>query len=403
MTFDSSHFQQEVDSQQQSELSINTNLKELAKKRGWLFEVITPPSIQISYPSNTIEEDILYVISHWSELLTHTSEELVKLGREEYFYHLHCVTNYEIGETFRCSIPRALVVNQTGLVITSDREIICQSIEGQKININLKARQIKDKFNDSEILSGTYISLLSYWSHSLNFAHWLMDCLPKLALIESLDSIAKKDLKFIIPDGSPHYIVDSLKLLSIQEEQTIQIQEESITVENLILCRAAEKAGRPQKMHFLAIRNKLLSSFIDEESVRLASTRIYVSRSQSSRKIVNEEEVLQILIKYNFQVIHCEKMSLAEQIRIFSEAEIVLGPHGAGIYNQFFCNSGTSIIEIYNKEYWHHSSRIISSFMGHKHWHIFGENVSSDWQTWVDPLKLEKVLSLVLHDINSKI
>jgi capsular polysaccharide biosynthesis protein len=230
-----------------------------------------------------------------------------------------------------------------------------------------------------------------------------MDCLPKLALIDSLDSSVKKDLKFIIPDNSPPYIVDSLKLLGIQEDQTIQIQEESITVENLILCRPAEKAGRPKKMHFLAIRNKLLSSLIDEENVHLASKRIYVSRSQSSRKIVNEAEILQILTKYNFEVIHCENMSLTEQIKIFSEAEIVLGPHGAGIYNQTFCHSGTSIIEIYNKEYWHHSSRIISSFMGHKHWHIFGENVSSDWQTWVDPLKLEKVLSLVLHDINSKI
>ncbi|BBD57023.1 capsular polysaccharide biosynthesis protein-like [Planktothrix agardhii CCAP 1459/11A] len=385
------------------ELTINNNLAELAKKQGWDFEVICPAEIQIHYPSNTIEEDLLYVIQDWGKLLQYSPQERSKLGREDNFYHLHCVTNYEIGESFRCSIPRALVVNKTGLVITSDLEILRQSIEGQKININLKAGQIKDKFNDSQILSGTYISLLSYWSHTLNFAHWLMDCLPKLALIESLDSSIKKNLKFIIPDGSTPYIVDSLKLLGIQENQTIQIQEESIIVENLILCRAAENPARPKKMHFLAMRNKLLSSFIDEENVRLASKRIYVSRSQSSRKIVNEAEILQILTKYNFEVIHCEKMSLAEQIKIFSEAEIILGPHGAGMYNQIFCHSGTSIIEIYNKEYWHHSSRIISSFMGHKHWHIFGENVSSDWQTWVDPLKLEKVLFLVLHDINSKI
>jgi len=390
-------------SEETSELPINNNLAELAQKQGWNFEVICPSEIQIHYPSNTIEEDLLYMIQDWGKLLQYSPQERSKFGREDNFYHLHCVTNYEIGESFRCSIPRALVVNKTGLVITSDLEILRQSIEGQKININLKAGQIKDKFNDSEILSGTYISLLSYWSHTLNFAHWLMDCLPKLALIDSLDSSVKKDLKFIIPDNSPPYIVDSLKLLGIQEDQTIQIQEESITVENLILCRPAEKAGRPKKMHFLAIRNKLLSSLIDEENVHLASKRIYVSRSQSSRKIVNEAEILQILTKYNFEVIHCENMSLTEQIKIFSEAEIVLGPHGAGIYNQTFCHSGTSIIEIYNKEYWHHSSRIISSFMRHKHWHIFGENVSSDWQTWVDPLKLEKVLSLVLHDINSKI
>ncbi|MFB2983283.1 DUF563 domain-containing protein [Microseira sp. BLCC-F43] len=389
-------------SEQTSELSINNNLEELAKRHGWSFEVISTLDIQIHYPSNTIEEDLLYVIQHWGELLQYTPQERSKFGREEEYYHLHCVTNYKIGQTFRCFIPRALVVNPTGLVITSDLEIIRQSLDGQKININLKARQIKDKFNDSKILSGTYVSLLSYWSHSLNFAHWLMDCLPKLALIESLDSNAKKNLKFIIPDGSPPYIVDSLKLLGIQENQTIQIQEESITVENLILCRAAENPGRPNKMHFLAIRNKLLTSVIDAESVRLSFRRIYVSRSQSSRKIVNEAEILQILTKYDFEVIHCEKMTLAEQIILFSEAEIVLGSHGAGMYNQIFCNSGTSIVEIYNKEYWYHSSRIISNFMEHKHWHIFGENISSDWETWVDPLKLEKVLSLVLHDRSSK-
>ncbi|WP_424100576.1 glycosyltransferase family 61 protein [Moorena producens] len=394
MTFPSSHFQQE------SELSINTNLKELAKKHGWIFEVIDPSDIQVHYPSNTIEEDLFYVIQHWGQLLQYTPLERSKLVREEQFHHLHCVTNYEIGETFRCSISRALVVNPTGLVITSDLEIIRQSLDGQKIDINLQAGQIKNKFNDSKILSGTYVSLLSYWSHTLNFAHWLMDCLPKLALIESLDNSAKNNLKFIIPDGSPPYIVDSLKLLGIQENQTIQIQEESITVEQLILCRAADKPGRPKKRHFLAIRNKLVSSVIDEESICLASRRIYISRSQSSRKIVNEDDILQILKKYNFEVIHCERMSLAEQISLFSEAEVVLGPHGAGIYNQVFCPSGTTIIEIYNKDYWHHSSRIISSFMGHTHWHIFGENVSKDWQTWVDPLKLEKLLSLALGNKN---
>jgi capsular polysaccharide biosynthesis protein len=390
-------------SQETSELNINNNLEELAKIKGWNFEVISPLEIQIHYPSNAIEEDLLYVIQDWAQLLQYTPEERSNFGREEQFYHLHCVTNYEIGETFRCSIPHALVVNPTGLVITSDREIIRQSVDGQKLNINFQAKQIKEKFNDSNILSGTYISLLSYWSHSHNFAHWLMDCLPKLALIESLDSSVKKNLKFIIPDNSPPYIVDSLKLLGIPENQTIQIQEESIIVENLILCRAAENPGRPKKIHFLAIRNKLLSSVVNEKNVRLPTKRIYISRSQSSRRIVNEEEILQILTKYNFEVIHCEKMSLAEQIRTFSEAEIVLGPHGAGMYNQIFCNSGISIVEIYNKEYWYHSSRIISSFMKHKHWHIFGDNVSSDGQTDVDPLKLEKVLSLVLHDRNIKI
>ncbi|KKD38829.1 MAG: glycosyltransferase family 61 protein [Limnoraphis robusta] len=375
-------------------LTINTNLKELAKRNGWLFEVVTPPSIQISYPSKTIEEDILYVIQHWAELLTQPAEERTKLGREEYFYHLHCVTNYEIDETFLCVIPNAFIVNKMGLTLTSDMEIIRQSLDGQNRTISLNPEPIKKRLEDNKIISGTYVSLLSFYT--LNFAHWLMDGLPKLSLIASLNDSVKADLKFIIPDASPPYIIDSLKLLGIQENQTIPVSEKGIQVEKLILCHAAQNPGRPSKKHILTIRNQLLDSVLVNQDNDLASRRLYISRSQSERKIVNEQEILQVLKNYNFEVIHCERMSFAEQIRIFSEAEVVLGSHGAGIYNQIFCRSGTTIIEIYNKDYWHHSSRIISSFLGHTHWHIFGENVSSDWQTWVDPLKLEKVLSLAL-------
>ncbi len=375
-------------------LSINTNLKELAKKNGWLFEVATPPSIQISYPSHTIEEDLLYVIQDWAELLIQPAEERTKFGREEYFYHLHCVTDYEIDETFICVIPDALILNKMGLTITSDLEIIRQSLAGKNREISLNPEQVKKKIEDNQVIPGTYVSLLS--CYTLNFAHWLMDCLPKLSLLESLSNRVKTDLKFIIPEDSPHYIIDSLKLLGIQENQTIPISKKDIRVEKLILCHAAQNPGRPSKKHILTIRDKLLSSVVDKKKHNLASRRLYISRSQSSRKIVNEEEILQVLTHYNFEVIHCESMSFAEQIALFSKAEVVLGPHGAGIYNQIFCQSGTTIIEIYNKDYWHHSSRIISSFMGHTHWHIFGENVSEDWPTWVDPLKLEKILSMAL-------
>ncbi|MDY7022153.1 MAG: glycosyltransferase family 61 protein [Cyanobacteriota bacterium] len=375
-------------------LNINTNLKELAKKNGWLFEVATPPSIQISYPSNTIEEDLLYVTQDWAKLLTQPAEERTKLGREEYFYHLHCVTDYEIDETFICVIPDAVILNPIGLTITSDLEIIRQSLAGQNREISLNPEQIKKKIEDNQVIPGTYVSLLSYYT--LNFAHWLMDCLPKLSLLESLSDSVKADLKFIIPEGSPHYIIDSLKLLGIPENQTISISEQGIQVEKLILCYAAQNLGRPSQKHILTIRDKFLSSVIDKKEHNLASRRLYISRSQSSRKIVNEEEILQVLKNYNFEVVHCESMSFAEQIGLFSEAEVVLGSHGAGIYNQIFCRFGTTIIEIYNKDYWHHSSRIISSFMSHTHWHIFGENVSQDWQTWVNPLKLEKILSMAL-------
>lgn len=386
MTFPSSS------SQKESKLSINNNLEELAKRRGWLFQVTSPASTQVSYPSNTIEEDILYVIQHWADLLKIPSEKRNQLGREEHFYHLHCTTSYEIDETFLCAIPCATVLNQMGLIATSDGEIIRQSLDGQRRTIDLDLAQVKEILDVNQVMPGIYVSLLSCFP--LNFAHWLMDCLPKLALLDVISDVSKTDLKFIIPEKPPKYILESLQLLGIQENQIIHLPEKGIKVEKLFLCHVAQNPGRPNKQSLLKIRKQLLASCIKDNSSYSGSRRIYISRSQSSRKIVNEDELLQILTDYGFEILYCEQMTLVEQIQVFSNAEVIIGPHGAGIYNQIFCHFGTTIIEIYNKEYWHHSSRIIASFMGHTHWHIFGENVSQDWQTWVDPLKFKELLSL---------
>jgi hypothetical protein len=384
-------------SQQKSGLILNDNLQELAAKRSWLFEVVTPPETQTYYPSNTVEEDILYAISYWNYVLSLPVPERKQLIREDYFYHLHCVTAEEMGETFRCIIPNATILNPTGLVITSDFQVICQSLDNNKLNIDIDTEQVKNRLYRGKILPGTYVSLLSYWSHTFNFAHWLMDCLPKLALLESLDSDIKQNLNYIIPGNSPAYITDSLELLGIQRKQIIKIEERNITVDRLVLCCASERSGRPQKAHLLSIRDKLFSAVVRRDSQQKATKRVYISRSESSRKIMNEHDLLPILVSHNFEIVYCESLSLAEQISLFSEANVILGAHGAGIYNQIFCNSGATVIEIYNKDYWHHSSRNIASFMGHKHWHIFGDNINDNWQTWVDPSKLAKILSLALN------
>lgn len=381
-----------------SELIINSNLKDLAHKNGWLFEVMEKPIKQNYLPSKTIEKDIIYALKDWGLLLNNELNQELKniiIPREEYFYHLYCVSSQDILETFRCNIPNATIFKPNGLVITSNFEILTQSVMSEKIKFSLNLEQIKETINNSPKLSGTYISLLS--DYSFNYAHWLMDGLPKLALLEILNHDRRSDLKYIIPENPPSYIIDSLKLLGIKEKQLVEIKSSSIVVEKLILTHAAQNNGRPSKTHFLKIRNRLLSSFLNNKNTPLPHKLIYISRSNSSRKIVNESEILPILNDYNFEIIRCEELSFTEQIEIFSQAKIILGSHGAGIYNQIFCNQGTTIIEIYNKQYWNHSSRMIASFLKHSHWHIFAENVDQDYETYVEPLKLKKILSLAIN------
>jgi capsular polysaccharide biosynthesis protein len=83
--------------------------------------------------------------------------------------------------------------------------------------------------------------------------------------------------------------------------------------------------------------------------------RVYISRQNAGRrKVVNMDEVSEVLDDFGFQIYDPGRLSFEDQIQIFSQAEIVVGPHGGGLMNMIF--SDTSIIvELFaNAEPRHH-------------------------------------------------
>jgi capsular polysaccharide biosynthesis protein len=80
--------------------------------------------------------------------------------------------------------------------------------------------------------------------------------------------------------------------------------------------------------------------------------RLYISRAGAgSRRVCNETAVVEQLLPCGFQIIKPEQLSLAEQVRVFSSAEIVIAPHGGGLTNLVFCAPGTIVIEFFSPAY----------------------------------------------------
>jgi capsular polysaccharide biosynthesis protein len=80
--------------------------------------------------------------------------------------------------------------------------------------------------------------------------------------------------------------------------------------------------------------------------------RIYIDREGASiRKIINNAEVKTLLSEYGFEFCNLEKMSLREKQEIFSCAEIVVGPLGAGFSNLVFCNENTKVLILYQEKF----------------------------------------------------
>jgi len=369
------------------------DVRPLARQRGWNLTVHHPAVIQQREASRTIVEDLKDILLHGRRRVAGFDQTPVGGSRaraEMYFSHLYAVTRYPVHETFTCEIPGAMVLSPSGVVITPQFEMLAQSIFGRPES--LRPPIVKGVPAVSKSAPGRYVSLLH--SMAKNYAHWFMDCLPRLSLLDYTD----EELMVMVPCRPASYKIDSLKLLGIPERRIVSATQPEMVVEKLVLCHAAQRSGVPHAAPFMDIRDRLVAAVAGSRPQRPPERRVYISRAKSARKVVNEAELLPVLRNFHFEVAVCEDLSLAQQIELFSDARVVLGPHGAGIINQIFCQPGATVIEIYNRRRWEHCTCRVASLMNHRHWHIFGENRGGYWDTWVNPRKLEKVLEYALED-----
>ncbi len=107
--------------------------------------------------------------------------------------------------------------------------------------------------------------------------------------------------------------------------------------------------------------------------------RIYISRKYADiRKVINEEEVLNLLHKFGFISVTLESISIAEQASYMAAAKVIVAPHGAGLTNLVFCSPGTKIIEIFSANYVTPLYWKISSLCNLLHYHLIAEVVDND-------------------------
>jgi hypothetical protein len=96
---------------------------------------------------------------------------------------------------------------------------------------------------------------------------------------------------------------------------------------------------------------KILKFFIEKIltsiSVPEFKSKIYIRREDAHyRKIINEADLIIKLRKQGFEIINPQHFDILQQMKIFSNAEMIVAPHGSNMSNIIFCKKGTKIIEI---------------------------------------------------------
>jgi hypothetical protein len=371
-----------------------TDIKPLALERGWDYRTAQPATVQRQDVSHTIQEEILDYMENGKRYIQEYSDIHGEpfTNRAKQNARLYCVYEYDVPETFTCRIPCPEIVLNDGLAITPHHEILVQSLT-QKT-----ALQAKYLFTHSRLIkqtrhsAGTHVSLLCFAAQ--NYFHWLQDGLMRLSLFPLVDP----SFKVIIPEIAPKFIRETLHLMQVSEDRVVVMDNRKLTVDELILACPEELSAKPNTVHLLEQRRRLLAS-VDVDPTTITPKRLlYISRAKSARPLRNEAEIMPILAHHGFEIVSCENMTVAEQIRLFAEAKVIAGPHGAGFTNMLFAPPGATIIEFFNRQMWVDCYHKLASLLGHIHWHITAENENREnWATRVDLRKVEKVINLALR------
>jgi capsular polysaccharide biosynthesis protein len=178
-----------------------------------------------------------------------------------------------------------------------------------------------------------------------NYYHWLIDLLPRFGLLKAAGGGWDAYARFLINGAGAHYEGASLTALGLPLDKILYVnasdrfQIDHATIPSM---EDSAKAIAPWKVRMLReLRDTLPNG--EHDSPR----RLYISRrSAAVRRVLNEDQLAPLLREADFEMIELELRPWLEQVRLFSNAEVILSPHGAALANTAFCRPGTLIAEL---------------------------------------------------------
>ncbi len=205
-------------------------------------------------------------------------------------------------------------------------------------------------------------TFLASWA----YFHFLVENLPLFLATRSEFPLAK----VIIAKNSPRYLTQALELLGAE---SIEVDSQ-VTVDELIICSVGSDTGWAHPKDVTLLRQSFKPFIVDQEK----GSSVYVARSHSLRSPLNENELIECLKALGVKIIFAEDFTLKEQITLFSSAEVLIGIHGAGLANQLWMESGSTVIEIVDKQYFNICFEALAKACGNIYESVIFDSKSSN-------------------------
>jgi len=193
---------------------------------------------------------------------------------------------------------------------------------------------------------------------SANYAHWMTEVLPRIAVFCS--DARFKSIPLVVDKGLHSNIQASLRAVAGYPREIYELEPgEHMEVHRLYWMSVAGYVPYERRTstghrhaqgmfspHALALTRRVCLEAANPKRapVCAAEAKIYVRRNSAIRKLVNGKEIELLLEAQGFQFVEPEKLSFHEQIRLFAQAKCIVGPTGAAFANLLFARPDAHIV-----------------------------------------------------------
>lgn len=294
---------------------------------------------------------------------------------------------YDFPEVYVVKVNNALIYGGTNLVFTKEhvifhdlydfeRDYTSEELHGRHL-IDVKKKRIRLLIHDKEPLS-LKIAAVFVDSCAANYAHWLTEVLPRIAVFCSNKQF--DNIPIVINEGLHENIMESLAVIVGSERRIILLPVgHAIKVELLYVTSVAgyvpfERRNKKLSDHSHGMFNPLaldlirkkVDFFIDQVDFPKDKRKIYLRRSSGVRNLTNAKELECMLLKQGYVVVEPEKLPFLIQAALFKNAEIIIGSSGAAFANLIFASKNTSVHILIGKykdtSYWYWQNISCSSY-----------------------------------------
>jgi capsular polysaccharide biosynthesis protein len=143
-----------------------------------------------------------------------------------------------------------------------------------------------------------------------------------------------------------------------------------------------DMVAHPEAIRF--IRNRLAPHA--DDAVPKAGKWLYLTRSSGAARrssILNERRVIEKFKKAGFRVVDPASMTVAQQIEIFSDVEVIAGPGGAALANIVFAPRTAKVLALAPASALCETFASVASIIGQEYWWCSGASFARPYPAWI--------------------